>query len=763
MRAMQRLAIIDRGEPAMRCISAVAELNLASRAQITTIALCTQDTASAIVREANEALLLSPAAFAATGTRLDPVRLLAALTEARADALWAGWEFIADPAELASLCEREGITFIGPGSDVIRLLGDKEETRRLAERAGVPVAPRLAGQSTPGRAVRLVEVQVVADGLGTVWAIGVRDGSIRRGNSAGHRRVSLRAARRDRRAGVARRGHPAVRRRGLPRHRVGRVRSRSGHAEFVFTDFRIQPPSGHLVTELTTGLDLARLQLDMARGGRLTGSPAQARGHAIEVRLAAEDPEHAFATTPRRVAALRPPAGAGIRADVGAGEGDEITAGPGSVIATVAAWGRDRREALSRLRRGLAQSIAVVDGGTTNKALLLTLLDRPEIGAGSYDCGWLDRLTAAGEHLAPQHPVALLQGAIEAADSDQAAVQAAFFAAAARGRPELPADTGHQVELSLRGNPYLMTVYGLGGGHYRVEVGDSVIDANVRHLGRYERVVTCFGRRHRVVAGGPGPGLIVEVDGVPHVLARRGGSRVRAPAPAFVVAVEVAPGDAVRAGDPLVVVESMKMETAITAPFAGTVRAVLASVNTHVEAGTPLVQLQPEEDPGPHTPAAPRLRFAAAPDRAGPGDDGFTALRSYLLGYDVGDDAARELVRRREAMLDAVNPADSGLLGQEQELLEIFADLAALARREPDENEKRTRNTPAARKITCSRTWPASTRTGCPGPSLTSSGAPWRATESGRCSGPRNWSRRCRAYTGRSRGSSVPRRSSWRS
>ena len=251
--------------------------------------------------------------------------------------------------------------------------------------------------------------------------------------------------------------------------------------------------------------------------------------------------------------------------------------------------------------------------------MLLTLIDRPEIGAGSYDRGWLDRLTAAGEHLPPQHPVALLQAAIEAADSDQAAVQAAFFAAAARGRPELPADTGHQVELSLRGNLYRMHVYCLGSGHYRVEAGDGVIDADVQHLGRYERVVTCFGRRHRVVAGVQGPRLIVEVDGVPHVITRHGGSRVRAPAPAFVVAVQVAPGDAVRAGDPLVVVESMKMETAITAPFPGTIRAVLASVNTHVEAGTPLVQLQPADEPGPQTATGPRLRFAAAPDRGGPG------------------------------------------------------------------------------------------------------------------------------------------------
>ena len=695
MTAMQRLAIIDRGEPAMRCISAVAELNRESREHITTIALYTQDTASWIVREASEAMVLSPATFAGTGsyrsTRLDPVRLLAVLTAARADTLWAGWEFIAEPAELARLCEREGITFIGPGSEVIRLLGDKTRTRQLAESLGVPVAPWPAGPagesaSAPcGPAARHVEVQVVADGFGAVWAVGVSDCSIRRRNQP----VIVESAC----TPLDETGEQALRDAAIRLCSAAGYRG-TGSAEFLvdpatreflFTDFRIQSLSGHLVTELTTGLDLAKLQLDIARGGQLSGSPAPARGHAIEVGLAAED--LAFAPAPGRVAALRPPSGAGIRVDVGVGEGDEITAGPGSVIATVAAWGRDRREALSRLHRGLAQSIVVIDGGITNKALLLTLIDRPEIGAGRYDRGWLDRLTAAGEHLAPQHPVALLQGAIEAVGSDQAAVQAAFFAAAARGRPELPAETGHQVELSLRGNLYRMHVYCLGSGCYRVDTGDGVIDAKVQHLGRYERVVTCFGRRHRVVAGVQGPRLIIEVDGVPHVITRHGGSRVRAPAPAFVAAVQVAPGDAVRAGDPLVVVESMKMETAITAPFSGTIGAILASVNTHVEAGTPLVQLQPADEPGSQTTTGPRLSFAAAPDQGSQGDDDFAALRSYLLGYDIGDDAARELGSRREAMPDAVNSADSGLFREEQELLEIFADITALARREPDEPE----------------------------------------------------------------------------
>ena len=129
----------------------------------------------------------------------------------------------------------------------------------------------------------------------------------------------------------------------------------------------------------------------------------------------------------------------------------------------------------------------MVAGGTTNKAFLLALLGRAEVRTGRYDNQWLDRLTAAGQHLPPQHPVALLQAAIEAADADRAATQANFYAAAARGRPELPDAVGHQMELSLRGNVYRMHVYCLGGEDYRIDTGDAVIDVNVQHLGRYER------------------------------------------------------------------------------------------------------------------------------------------------------------------------------------------------------------------------------------------------------------------------------------
>ena len=117
----------------------------------------------------------------------------------------------------------------------------------------------------------------------------------------------------------------------------------------------------------------------MAGGGRLIGAPPAAFGHAIEARLNAEDPDRGFAPAPGRVEVLTFPAGPGIRVDTGIAEGDVISPDYDSMVAKVIAWGRDRDEARARLRRALSQTRVVVRGGTTNKAFLVDLLDRPEM------------------------------------------------------------------------------------------------------------------------------------------------------------------------------------------------------------------------------------------------------------------------------------------------------------------------------------------------------------------------------------------------
>ncbi len=763
MTTIHRLAVVNRGEAAMRCLSAVAELNRESSEPIEAIALYTEpDATSWFAREATEAVPLGAATFVDDeGNRqssyLDLDRVMAALAQAHADAVWVGWGFAAESADFAERCERAGITFIGPPSEVIRLLGDKVRAKQLAEKVGVPVVPWSGGPvhdagsaaiaagmlgypvlvkasaGGGGRGIRLVEtassmtaaftsarsearhafgdptlfverrleaarhveVQVIADAFGTVWAVGIRDCSIQRRNQkvieeSGCTLLDEAAEQTLRDAAVRLCAAAGYRGAGTVEFLLDPVTR-----QFMFMEVNTRLQVEHPVTERTTGLDLVKLQFHVARGKPLAGDPPPTRGYAIEARLNAEDPEHAFAPAPGRVSALRLPTGPGMRADTGVTEGDTIAPEFDSMIAKLISWGRDRHEALSRLHRGLAQSIVVVDGGTTNKAFLLALTGRPEVAEGRYDNQWLDRLTAAGDLLSPNHPVALLEAAIEAADADQAAVQANFYAAAARGRPELPDTIGHRMDLCLGGNSYRLHAYCLGPDDYRVDTGQGLVDVNVRHLGRYERAVTCGGRRYRVVADAQGPRLMIEVDGVPHTVYRDDGGLVRTTAPAFVVGVLVAPGDPVRAGDPLVVVESMKMETTITAPFAGTVRAVTAGLNTQVEAGAPVVQLQ-ATDGLESTSGSPRVDLAclagatagdASADHAPASRAPRATLRSYLLGYDLDEATARTLSRRQASMLDTTEPADPDLLREEQDLLELFADITELSRREPYDPE----------------------------------------------------------------------------
>jgi len=756
MGSIGRLAIANRGEAAMRCLSAAIELHGQWGEPISTIALYTEpDAGSWFVREADEAVLLGPAMFIDSdgrrrSTYTDTGRLMAALSAAQADAVWPGWGFAAESAEFAAACEQAGITFVGPPSDVIAMIGDKIRAKQLAEQAGVPGVPWSGGAVADvpsaqaaakllgypvmvkaaggggGRGIRLVrserdlpaafasaqaearqlfgdptvfierrvtaarhvEVQVIGDGFGTVWAAGIRDCSIQRRNQkvieeSGCTLLDQSAERELREAAVRLCRAAGYRSAGTVEFLLD-----PATRQFMFMEINARLQVEHPVTELTTGLDLVKLQLHVARGGRLDGQPPATHGYAIEARLNAEDPENGFAAAPGRVSALRLPAGPGIRVDTGVAEGDRIAAEFDSMIAKIVAWGQDRDEALERLRRALAQSVVVVDGGTTNKAFLLALTSRPEVAAGTYDNHWLDRLTRSGGYLPDQHPVALLAAAIEAAEADQAAVQANFLAAAARGRPELPAEIGLPVELRMRGNTYPMHVNYLGGDDYRVDTLAGRIDVRTQFLGQYERTVTCQGKRYRVVANTQGPRLLIEVAGLPHVITRDDGGLVRSPSPAFVVAVHVQAGDTVQAGDPLVVAECMKMENTITAPYAGTITSVLADVNTQVEAGAPLVRLQVPDGQEPAPAGAPvdLTALAGAPAGAGSGAD--ARLRAYLLGYDLSDDEARELCRERESRLAALPAADPDLLRTEQELLEIFAGVAALWRRVPDEDTK---------------------------------------------------------------------------
>ena len=602
--AFSRVAVVNRGEPAMRLINAVREWNAEGRQPLRVIALYTAaDRRATFVREADEALMIGPDPDCGADTGalsaspyLDFAELERALVKCRADAVWPGWGFASEKAELAELCDRLGIIFIGPPAEVMRRLGDKIESKRLAERTGVPLAARAISGG------RHVEVQVVADAAGTVWTLGVRDCSVRRRDQ----KVIEESASTALDAGQERRlrVHAAELMRAAGYAGAGTVGFRYQPDERLLSFLEVSPGLAveHPVSEVTTGVDIVKLQLHIAAGGTLAEIAAAdppTLGHAIEVRLTAEDPERGFAPAPGLIEYLALPAGPGIRVDAAVAERDVISPQADSMIAKVIALGRDRSEARARLSRALKQTATVIRGGTTNKAFLLDLLDRPEFVSGEFDATWLDTMIADGYRPPRRVDVALLAAAFDAYEAHESRQQAHLFASAARGRPETGHETWHQLDVRADGEAYRLRVARPRLHRYHVELDGLAVEADIERSGRFELTLGVGGQAFHVLCVAQGADYLIEVDGAVHRISRYEAGLVRAPAPAMVVTIPVQAGDEVAEGDVVVVVESMKLETALRAPVAGRVTEVIADVNTQVESGAKLVRIEQDPERGP--------------------------------------------------------------------------------------------------------------------------------------------------------------------
>ena len=290
-------------------------------------------------------------------------------------------------------------------------------------------------------------------------------------------------------------------------------------------------------------------------------------------------------------------------------EGDTIPADFDSMIAKIIAYGSDRDQALARLRRAMGETTVIIEGGATNKSFVLDLLDQPEVIDASADTGWIDRVRAEGRLVTSRHSaIALAAAAIEAYEDEEEVARQRLLATAHGGRPQVQHETGRPLDLKLRGVGYRVSVARIGPKRFRVGIsgGGDVHPADVEierfdsHSGR----ITVNGHRYRLVTGTHGPIHLVEVDGVTHRVSRDEGGVVRSPAPALVVATPVAVGDEVEANAPILVLESMKMETVLRAPFRARVRELPVSVGSQVETGAALLRLEPLADEGAEAEAA---------------------------------------------------------------------------------------------------------------------------------------------------------------
>ncbi|MEV6266945.1 carboxyl transferase domain-containing protein [Kribbella sp. NPDC051936] len=754
----KRIAIVNRGEAAMRLINAVREVNAEGGDPIETVALFTDGERTAtFVRAADITYPLGPAS---ARPYLDLGVLERALRETGADAAWVGWGFVAEDPAFAELCDRIGVTFIGPSAAAMRKLGDKIGSKLIAEEVGVPVAPWSRGavesldvaleaadrigyplmlKATAGgggRGIRMVgsadelsdayartseeaarafgsgvvflerlvtgarhvEVQVIADGEGTAWALGVRDCSVQRRNQKVIEESAsplLSASQVEDLKASAERLAIAVGYRGAA---TVEFLYHPGEKSFAFLEVNTRLQVEHPITELTTGFDLVKAQLHVASGGRLEGARPVESGHAVEARLNAEDPDRDFAPSPGRIVVLDLPAGPGIRVDTGVSAGDSIPADFDSMIAKVIGYGRTREEALARLRRAMQATTVLIEGGATNKSFILELLDQPEVIDGSADTGWIDRVRGEGRLVSHRHSgVALVAAAIEGYEDAEQVERTRLLATAHGGRPQVQHEVGRAIDLKLRGASYRVTIARIGPERFRVGVGNGnehlkVVDAELERLDDYRGRLVVGGQRFRLVTATHGPVHLVEVDGVTHRVSRDEGGVLRSPAPALVVATPVQAGAEVEAGAPVLVLESMKMETVLYAPFKATVKELQVSTGSQVETGAPLLRLEPVADEAAVEQAAPVHNGVQLDLPNGTGEKsaaerverGLDDLRSMLLGFDIDpQDEGGMLADYLSARSELAHQRSEPPVGAEIELLTVFADFAELSRNRP--------------------------------------------------------------------------------
>jgi acetyl-CoA carboxylase biotin carboxylase subunit len=443
-----KVLIANRGEIALRVQRACKELG------IQTVAVHSTADANAMhVRLADESVCIGPPP--AADSYLNIPALLAACEITGADAVHPGYGFLSENARFAEILEEHNITFIGPTSQHIRLMGDKIKAKETAQKLGIPVVPgsegavtsdkdarRIAGEigypvlikasaGGGGRGMKVardeeqlpvayataraeaktafgddalymekylskprhIEIQVLGDGRGNAIHIGERDCSLQRRHQKVWEEAPSPALNASQREEIGATVAKAI---GEMHYRgVGTVEFLYEDGEFYFIEMNTRLQVEHPVTEMITGIDLVIEQLSVAAGAPLSLKQEDVRleGHAIECRINAENPA-TFVPSPGRISYFHPPGGLGVRVDSAVYAGYSIPPYYDSLIGKLIVHGKSRNECLMRLRRALSEF--VIDGIETTIPLFNRLIVEPEIVDGVYDIHWLENYLAKG-------------------------------------------------------------------------------------------------------------------------------------------------------------------------------------------------------------------------------------------------------------------------------------------------------------------------------------------------------------------------------
>src|ERR1700722_20059573 len=585
---------------------------------------------------------------AGTDGYLNGAALITAAKSAGADAIHPGYGFLSENADFAAAVQDAGLTWIGPPVAAVAAMGSKIEAKKMMAAASLPVLVK-ASAGGGGRGMRVVteisalatevaaarreaasafgddtvfcerylprgrhiEVQVLADEHGGVWAVGERECSIQRR----HQKVIEETpsplveripGMRGKLFDAAKQAAAAIGYTG-----AGTVEFLADeHGSFYFLEMNTRLQVEHPVTECVTGLDLVKLQLQVADGIRLGPEPPVAHGYSIEARLYAEDPVRGWQPQagtlyafdiPTAHAAFEPLTRPGVRVDSGVVDGSVVSVHYDPMLAKVISYAPTRRQAATLLADALTR--ARVHGVRTNRDLLVNVLRHPAFAAGDTDTAFFDThdLASLSRPLAGADTARWSALAAALADAAHNRNTATVFRAIPTGWRNLPSGFTAKAYTDAGGDEHQVR-YRLDRGRLRLPDDDApmLVSATpekvVLRIDGVDRPFDVARYGEAVFVDSPsGPAQLTVVGRFPEPgSALQPGSLV-APMPGAVGPLGAAVGDTVSAGQPLVWMEAMKMEHAVTAPKGGVVAELAVAVGQQVELGAVLARIESAE------------------------------------------------------------------------------------------------------------------------------------------------------------------------
>ena len=654
---MKTLLVANRGEIALRVMKT-------ARAQgYRTVAVHSDADADAPhSRYADEAICIGPPPVAES--YLNAERILAAAKQAGASLVHPGYGFLSENAAFAEACGKAGLVFVGPPPKAIAVMGDKAVAKRAMLEAGVPCVPGYQGEDQSdkrlikeaeqvgfpvmvkaaagggGRGMRLVEapadlagaialarseaasafgsdelilekalvrprhveVQVFADTQGNAIHLGERDCSVQRRHQKIIEESPCPVMTPELRVAFGKAAVDAARAVGYAgAGTVEFLLAESGDFYFLEMNTRLQVE--HPVTECVTGLDLVALQLQVAEGRPLgiRQEEVALKGHAVEVRLYAEDPASGFLPMTGPILAWRPPEGEGVRTDAGIATGGEVSPFYDPMLAKIIAYGASRGEACRKLIQALGQT--ALFGTHTNRDFLIEALGKPAFMEGRATTAFIAE-TWPDEQYAPP-PLGPAEYALAAVLQCRHRRQQALDQALGIAPELLDWSSAGPLASVVQYDRQLVTVAALAPDHYRVQALDEAVEVQLRSITASSARLTVAGRGTEAQYLCQGADIHLATPtrswrltdtaalGAAADEATEGAAAVVAPMHGQLLELLVEEGEAVAPGDKLAILEAMKMQHEITAEAAGTVARLAAAPGAQLAAGDLILEITP--------------------------------------------------------------------------------------------------------------------------------------------------------------------------